>query len=48
MKATVIEFVKLPYFEVIPSISISKVDFLASWLIWGIRIYREDIETDTE
>lgn len=48
MMATVIAFVKLPYFEVIPSLSISKVDILVSWLIWGIRIYREDIETDTE
>ena len=48
MKATVIEFVRLPYFEVIPSISISKVDFLASWLIWGIRIYRENIDIEPD
>ena len=43
MKATVIEFVKIPYFEVLPSISISKVDFLIAWLIWGLRIYKEEV-----
>jgi hypothetical protein len=44
MKATVIEFVKLPYVELIPSLSISRVDLLVAWIIWGIRIYKEEIE----
>lgn len=48
MKALVIEFVTLPYFEVIPSVSISKFDFMVAWFVWGIRIYKENIDIEPD
>ena len=33
-----IEFIGLPYLEVIPSISIARGNIMFSWLVWGIFI----------
>ena len=32
------DFVRVPYFELLPSISIAKGNILFSWLVWGVFV----------
>lgn len=41
-----IDFMRLPYFELLPSISFSKRNVLVSWFIWGLFVAWCDVEAD--
>ena len=42
------DFVRVPYFELLPSISFAKGNILFSWLVWGmfVRWGVQEEETD--
>lgn len=43
-----IQGVRIPYFELLPSISITQDDVLFSWLFWGVMIRWEKVDVPDE
>lgn len=42
-----IDFTRLPYIELLPSISFAKGNILFSWLVWGMFV-RWGVQADDE